>query len=492
MKNFGIWTFFGLAVATVLYLVGHGNFSFAALFVVGLLVCRMLTFRTALIYIILFIQFSRLSVPVSVIRNIPLVVILQLIYVAGEILARSLHVGSRPKWTRADKLLLAFILYIPILAGIRGFGLYGLGGDSIGGMDYITLLVQLVFMLIASLNMREGNIDLKRCLKIMFAGAAVSAGAAALSALAPAVYGLVGRFFTVSTEISEQAGARMRIPQLGIFALIAMPFAMMIPSARKRYLAVAGCLFLGIFSGFRTWMVSVLLLFVIAEIRIYKLTATKAIFSLIIGSFLLMSLWVAAPLLDSRMQRSLSVLPGFSGRVGYEALRSATDSTEWRVELYKICLDELHKYVIVGRGLGDKLTTIMKWLQDSRLSGQQSFHHYQAHSYHLASLELMIDYGIIPAAVLVGVLLLNLRRVLRLRQSLAADRSYESVRSLYIFTVVSLLTYWSSFRGTSLELIYVAYILSHIPPPAGAPPVQKLPEIRHEPSLQRGRNVRRA
>lgn len=239
-------------------------------------------------------------------------------------------------------------------------------------------------------------------------------------------------------------------------------------------------------------MISVLLFFLIAEIRIYKFTANKAIFSLIAGCVLLLGLWVAAPSLDSRMQRSLSVLPGFSGRVDYDALRSATDSTEWRVELYKICLTELHKYVFVGRGLGEKLTSIMQWLQDSRLSGQRSFYHYQAHSYHLASFELMIDYGVIPAGFLVGALLLNLRRILRRRESFATDRSYESVQSLFIFTVISLLTYWSSFRGTSFELISVAYILSNIPSHGSSQSVRDLPQNRNEALLQRGRNVRRA
>ena len=49
------------------------------------------------------------------------------------------------------------------------------------------------------------------------------------------------------------------------------------------------------------------------------------------------------------IQRALSFIPGLN--VGTIAIENATDTTIWRIEIWKLALKDFWNYALVGRGL---------------------------------------------------------------------------------------------------------------------------------------------
>jgi hypothetical protein len=457
MKNFGISIFVVLAVAFVLYAVGHGNFVMAGLFVAALIFCRVLTLRRKLIYFVLFAQFAGVALPVSFLRTMPVAIFVQMVYIVGEILHRSVG-GKRLQWKKSDLYLLVFILFIPVIAGVRGFGIYGLGGSSIGGMDYINMIVLLLFMLISSAAVRDGLFDVEKGFRYMLIGAMVSASASLLVSLFPDSYRVVTQFIILpQTEVSEEGVGRMSA--VGLLACMLMPYVMTRPAFKWRVVLALGCFALAGISGFRTWLVIVGVLYVSAEIYMYRLTVEKVCAGLILGLVLYGVIWIACPSLDMRIQRSLSVVPGFGGRVEVAASKAATESSEWRHEVYKLCVKNAPKYSIVGRGLGQSLSGALVFLESTRRDIQFAIYHYEAHSYHLAIFTLLIDYGSLATLFFIASISVNIRKAWRFRTRLNCDL-YQKYAGVYLLVMAgTLLTIWSGFGGNPLYLLMSSFIL---------------------------------
>lgn len=459
MKNFGIPVFVVLAVGFVLYVVGHGNFTMAMLFVAGLAACKLMTVRHNLIYWALFAGFSRLTLPVSVLRSLTIALLIQAIYVAGEILYRSLNRKTRQHWRDSDYMLLSFVLMLALTAKVRGFGIYALGGSSIGGVQYIEIAIQILFMLSAGIAVRTQSLDIHKCYRYILAGAALCAGASVVVSIFPSGYGAAARFFKFpQIDLVNDAGMMGRISSLGNLACALMPFVLTRKKFISRVVLALGCVVLAALSGFRTWMIAVAGLYLMAELYLYRLNLNKVFAGVAGGLLLLGVVWVVAPTLDIRFQRSLSVIPGFETRILPEALDAALNSTDWRKQVYELCIQNVPNYLFVGRGLASSIGETLNWLGSARLHGGEAFYHYDAHSYHLAIFALLIDYGSVATILFFGAMLTTVCRMKTVRN--AYPLGYEAFTgSLFLFSIVATLTFWSGFSGTALELLMVGYIL---------------------------------
>jgi hypothetical protein len=159
-------------------------------------------------------------------------------------------------------------------------------------------------------------------------------------------------------------------------------------------LAWIGC----VFSGFRSSLIMLLLLFAM-QFWIEGLFRTR-IFPALVGVSILGGSLVVAQLdrMPIVVQRTLSFLPI---RVSSLAQESANSSLEWRLEMWRLLLPEVPKYLILGKGYGlDPSDLTIMAINEQRGGGSMQTA-MMAADYHSGPLSLLIPFGL-PGLCAVG------------------------------------------------------------------------------------------
>lgn len=445
-------------MAAIVFLMSRGQFMLAGLLAAALFAIRLLELNEKLIYWVLFFSASSIVAPVSALKTVPVSLFLQMLFVGKMILDWVLLPQKRQRLRFPDYMLIGVVLLLMATAVVRGAGFYSLGSSGLGGAEYIERILGILFMLLASLLVRTQNFSPKLCFLFILYGTLLKTILYFSAKVFPGLSGLISRFtdLPVGGWVSEE-GASLRLPVLGGLAVAIIPFVMRRPKFTERVLLGGMCLVLSMMSGFRSGMVGIALLLVVAEIYMYRLTAIKCLIGAILGSSSLLAAWLLMPHLGFRVQRALVAIPGFVNRASdAQAIFDASASLEWRQDLYRVCLERLPDYFLIGRGFGDSVEDVVSMLAYFSIGTPTAEVFFMTHAYHLAIFDLFIDYGGIVTLLLLLVLICSVIKNKRKKEMMGEFEKY-SVAYL-IVALISFVTVWSNFHGRFLY-ISMAYII---------------------------------
>ena len=330
--------------------------------------------------------------------------------------------GKPLKW-------LVFIIFI--LMVFRGSGLRMLGSSTWGGMAYIVLLIGIFFFFVVR------NVTLSdKQLKTMIWGMGIA--------------GLLGSLFDRTGWIASTAGASenvtSRISWLQPFVWGAIPlvFASKWKFGFKIILWIA-LLALMAMTGFRSKLVGLISITIIYGFFSSRSKAKYVFSTLIIGAFLWGLIVVASPMLPRGIQRTVSFIPGIS--IGYGAAKDAQGSIEWRLEIWRYCLDKCHDYLLIGRGSAFEVMETAAGLGINDIQTYSPFFAFETRSYHSGPLALLIDYGIPGLVIASWFMILLLRRFWRYGVLFGSVDSFACRYALY----------WSAFMIWHIISFYLVY-----------------------------------
>lgn len=255
-------------------------------------------------------------------------------------------------------LLLGAVLIIT--ASIRGFGIKAFGGETWGGAPYIQLLIMIGFYVMARyivLSPRQWKVALY-CLCAL----------SIVPALGQALYAFSGgriyhQFLFIWTDYSTlsyardlmrgQAMSRFQLANISSLYLFMLACLLLHDFKKNRYLVIplfALSLFLSGISGHR---IVVIYMFVFSMAYLWADPRRKLAQCLLNRyTMVLFVIWivlmVVARQLPLAYQRALSWIPLV--HVLPEAQASAGGTSGWRLEMWKLALHEIPKYLLVGKG----------------------------------------------------------------------------------------------------------------------------------------------
>jgi O-antigen ligase len=286
-----------------------------------------------------------------------------------------------------------------------GIGVAALGSSSYGGKKYFYVLAAIVgyFALIAQPIPVERA---KRYATIFF----LSGLTAIFSNLV--YYGGPGFFFLyrffpaefafgqAMSDLGMQGHEVIRITGLH-FAGLAMFCALLIQGSLRdffdwrqpwKFLLFVGTAFVSLLSGFRSLVVIFGLIFV-ALFCLQRLYRTSLLPKLLLAGVLGFALLLPfVSKLPFSVQRALSVLPI---EVSAAARADAEGSSEWRLQMWRVLVQQIPQYFFLGKGYGIDPTelylTEQKILQGLAGSNEEAM---IAGDYHSGPLSLIIPFGI--------------------------------------------------------------------------------------------------
>ncbi|NOU35155.1 MAG: O-antigen ligase family protein [Kiritimatiellaceae bacterium] len=300
----------------------------------------------------------------------------------------------------------ALVLLLVCLASYRGWGLKFLGSANWGGMQYIQLMVGLLFFFY-SRQVKVGEKWLSRAIMLYFGLALLPTTITLLALYIPALSAL-GAFIEIekSTQFDPSAiGAGIkRVQSLHMPATVLSYFALLLFDRNLKVswkvLGVgAGSFVLAGMSGHRVVIVKMgLLVAIYAVIRWRKIPQAVKLKGAVAGLCLLASIYAFAQFLPLGFQRSLSVLPGIT--VGGVARGDAQNTSDWRIEMWRKALPMIPEYLLIGRGSGFNLKEAYgAYTLASDTTTKHEFF-IATHSYHNGPLWALVDLGA-PGAFLV-------------------------------------------------------------------------------------------
>ena len=388
---------------------------------------------------------------------------LLMLFFIGQTVAQNVIVKPRrPPMRFVHYALYAMLVVVGSTIYIRGLGLKTSGGDLIGGAAYIRFFAGAGFLLCArqyTLTVAEW----RKCFFLIVLGSAlpviaqfifVASGGAIYHhfvIIQPYVYGLVE-----SLTAAEGGGGIMRyhslsgvgISLLGL-GLVFMPFRGIFQP--KFVFMMLTCLALSALSGFRISIMEILgttALFILLSAR--KGQRLRHLFSM--GAALLVVLAILIPVigyLPLSVQRSLSWLPFVP--VSSLALTDASDSTAWRVEVWKYSMQYWKTYAWVGRGFTVSLSDIFALSTLNKMITTA----FAGHNYHSGPISMLLDLGVVGFITGSAVLLSSARYALNPltgETSLFLQRMYTLYRAKMIYLVVS---YYAFFGDVKNSFVFV-------------------------------------
>jgi hypothetical protein len=260
------------------------------------------------------------------------------------------------------------IIYIIIVFFRNPVGINALGGDRVGGKPYVDVALGLMCYLILRKQRISGRLALKLPKYILFVSV-FTAIAGAIGFFLPQVGDELSLFYSTFSSTGTigitadypsnfSAGARWVFMQgLGISLILYVVCAcnpgrfMDINNLRYAVLYVLGIIAI-LTSGFRSAIIQGLMMTTVA---VMARDWIMGLFKLIIAVFFLASGAIAISYLPIKLpttfQRALSFLPGNWEQV---AILDAQDTTDWRLEMWKLVLSS-DRYIhnkILGDGFG--------------------------------------------------------------------------------------------------------------------------------------------
>lgn len=375
---------------------------------------------------------------------------------------------ARRKVDMSDKGMLLFLVAILLVMVGRGFGMRILGSESYGGRIYISMIASIVaYRLMPDVKYSARNI--RSLMLWMTVGAILPVIAVYAVSFWPTVYPLIsnfmelrpGYFMTSTIGGGLTASEQFRVHGGEVLAGTAWPLmvALMWRKRRRKWMGAVLLVLLGIvlLSGFRSASVAILITSAIVIVMTSRapLAALMMLGGIgIAGYFILL---IAGDRLPWAAQRSLSFIPGIEWN--HEAMISAKASIDFRLGIWKMAMQDLPRYLVVGRGLLLEDVYRHAWFGTEYYLSPEFY--YAARSYHSGPLSLLLDTGILG---FIGFMIFQIGII---RNALSAYRKADTrfdpfVRGLIVALLIrscySLFSYMVIYGD--LDRIFTSLILS--------------------------------
>lgn len=388
-----------------------------------------------------------------------------------------------------DFFLLAFLGIIVVTAYVRGFGIRALGDANWGGMSYIKLLVTGTFLFVSPmLAISERQLKVAVYLMLSFS---------TLPAIAQLIFLLSGgsiyqQYLFVEAYVggllaslqAMESGGIVRLHMMGqvagtLLMLGAILLSRTTPVSRVTYVALVGLtLALAALSGFRSSLIYIGSILVLMQALAGGRVRLRRLLPLAVGGLLLLpAAYLAAPVLPSSVQRTLSILPGIDipWHIRFEAMMSTLS----RVQVWEMAWAEIPRYLWIGKGFTINPADLMSpsvranWVLNAFLS----------HNYHSGPISLLLDTGIF--GFLFGTLFFIsssvyfLRHMREVRGHPLMQRAYLFLLAHHLYSVVSYYVIFGDVRE-SFPSIFVnaALMQSILTTIRGQIPISRVPPRR--------------
>ncbi len=398
------WLFSITAVLVVVVLCVKAILSASIMYIAGIIVAPLILYfinnPNSLLIAMFMAYIGRVNVP-GLWANMSLANVFQFmllgLLIAGMVIEKRANKFRRKL---SDTFLFLFLCNMAVIIYVRGFGVQFLGGDLIGGMDYIYVTAA------AGIYSFAGNLKLtqKQILFLLF-GNIVAGLLPALVQLAFILSG--GRFYILAYFIESSLGyvagsifdttreGMTRLAGLKDVASALLPVALVIKFKRFNLSIKSALIFLCLLSaalsGFRSTLVLVM---VIVSVWCFVQTPRHKKPMLFLSAALLGGVVFAIVLFASKhlppsVQRAVSWVPGVE--VSYFAQKDAQASTVWRLEMWKYMLEDIPNYLLVGKGIAfpaSHLIMMDPW------QAAKPYSAFLVHNYHNGPLQLLLDFGV--------------------------------------------------------------------------------------------------
>lgn len=328
---------------------------------------------------------------------------------------------------RKPILMLTMIVFV--LMATRGTGIRALGGTTWGGMIYINMLLAVVFFFAVN-----GLIVSSKHIHWMLWGALIA--------------GLFGSLLQQSgfedAVENQTAAAQSRLSFLTPIANAILPLALVLKLKRARWLVpciILLCLGLTGLTGFRSRLVGMIA--VISGFYFFRSRNRVAfIFKMgTLGVLTWITIVLASPMLPLGLQRAVSFVPG--AQIDSRIANDAEGSIEWRIEIWKYCLERAPQYLLLGRGATFDVMETSASLSIEDREVYSPWLAFQTRSYHSGPLTLLIDYGLPGVIAALWLTVVSFRFLWRTASRIALSDSFEARYATYL--CVTLLWMWFSF-----------------------------------------------
>jgi hypothetical protein len=322
-------------------------------------------------------------IPIGDIQYLTLGVLAQLLVIGAAMLRWALRGNSQKTAFAEDRPLKWFVAVIIILMAIRGVGLRVLGGASWGGMIYVRILLSIAFYF----AVRNVRVSPKQ-IKILIVGGIAAGFVGSLLQRA----GFITELQQVSTLSTSMGSQRLMWLLPLVYAVFPVVLAI---KWRVKILGVflwlSTMVVMGM-TGFRSFLVGLLMITLIYGFFLTKNSISYCFRAIAAGLVLWIAVVVVSPVLPPGLQRAVSFIPG--AQVAFEVGVDAEGSVEWRVDIWKYCIQKAPKYLLIGRGSTFKIWETVGNLSAGAILGHSPWFAFQTRNYHSGPLTLLIDYGL--------------------------------------------------------------------------------------------------
>ena len=366
---------------------------------------------------------------------------------------------------KLDLLVILFLINLFVIIFFRGIGMAIFGDEKVGGGTYIQWIVTLGIMFFS----KYINLNNKTAILLVIGFSVLPVVNPILEWLTIKTSGSI-YFFTQYFKInyaqmyqtivenkldtyrsgSSQIAALFQI--LGIFLL-----------ARKQSLFGFGiCFGLGfaaiLFSGFRSFLVAYVAVSMITASFIYRNKVLLLSLSAVVGILAFCIVIIFIESLPFSVQRALSFIPGLN--IGTIAMQNATDTTIWRIEIWKLALDDFWNYALIGRGLAWDTAGWTNLFYSNWYASPTFF--YANHNYHSGIVTLFIDYGLPGTVIWLYFQLLSIKQLFK-NFHLALKNSPKSIIcTFYIYSFIMIcwdvFHFWVIYGQTATMMRFVIYV----------------------------------
>ena len=361
--------------------------------------------------------------------------------------------GTTEEWTIVRLLVAAFTILVVATMAYRGVGFQSLGGSQAGGVLYVRLLVTAAFALLLP-GIHLSDRQWRRALIGMCLMSSLPLAADLTAVYLRPLARLAWSFFELSPSV---AGLALGMPAgegpfrwfsataLSAYLTI-LVFLLERPVVGRGGISsatVAGLVFafaIASFSGHRLAILNVVGIAGLVLLLDKRLTLRRMLAGVVGLIICLIVLRMIAPSLPEAVQRAISWIPGVN--VSADAGRSASDSVAWRIAVWVLALQEVPKYLWIGRGLAYSNVDLTAARSASLMSGEVNWAIVQGY-FHNGWLSLLILLGV--AGLLLGFALLAVAALRHLRLTRAVWQRTELQRYHRVITawlVLQVGSYW--------------------------------------------------
>lgn len=314
-------------------------------------------------------------------------------------------------------LLCLFAVTVITAEATGGAGARALGSAQFGGRRYFYVWGAIVaYFAISSFPIPAEK--RKLYVSLFFISAVTSVVSNLAYALGPNFYFLYLLFppeWAIFQALSEDTRIMMRINGLFPAALGVVCFMLARYGLRGifelrhfwRITLTLSALFLGLYSGFRSVLVMVFLIFIV-QFWLEGLHKTRWMFVAVSVAVLLAGLAVPfADRLPISMQRCLTLFPL---DLDPRAVDDARGSTQWRLEMWRVLVPDIPKYLWLGKGFAIDPKDLYFANEGQRFGGASPVEGaIVAGDYHNGPLTLIIPFGIWGALAFIWFIIASLR-----------------------------------------------------------------------------------